>query len=409
MKTDSRELTLHVGTHKTGTTALQNFLSTNERILRKNGVLYPPCGRAAMGAHHHFVASVRLTGHPMFQAEKSFEEYLEDLKSVSRQCSRVLLSSEMFSENVDREKLRQLHSVFSTIRIVLYLRRQDSYLESSYAQLVKTGKIGHEIDVHILQDRKLDYLTRCRFWEDLAGKGNVLVRPYEKGQLHQENLFADFLHHVFGLELTDDYKLPKRELNTRLSREALEYQKLVNRLKPRRAGQRPLLAQLSGYSLRSSPETVRAFSGHGLLSPAQRSAILQPYAAGNERVAVEFLGRPDCRLFQDPLPDADAPWMAYPGLSQEEIKAISLYLASSARKTAAELAEIIREGLGSSEAAVREAAELLAGGLEELSGKSHDLRGGVYKTLKRVYSSLPSGIRNSGFVQGLKRRFNHGL
>ena len=37
-------LYLHIGTPKTGTTALQNFLPANEEVLEQHGICYPDFG-----------------------------------------------------------------------------------------------------------------------------------------------------------------------------------------------------------------------------------------------------------------------------------------------------------------------------------------------------------------------------
>src|SRR5204862_1632178 len=49
-----RELLLHVGTHKTGTTSLQVTLADLSADLAARGILYPETGR--VGAGHHNIA-----------------------------------------------------------------------------------------------------------------------------------------------------------------------------------------------------------------------------------------------------------------------------------------------------------------------------------------------------------------
>ena len=48
-------LYLHIGTPKTGTTALQNFLPANEEVLEQHGICYPDFGfrYTGLGVHRN--------------------------------------------------------------------------------------------------------------------------------------------------------------------------------------------------------------------------------------------------------------------------------------------------------------------------------------------------------------------
>ena len=54
-------LYLHIGTPKTGTTALQNFLPANEEVLEQHGICYPDFGfrYTGLGVHRngHFLVT----------------------------------------------------------------------------------------------------------------------------------------------------------------------------------------------------------------------------------------------------------------------------------------------------------------------------------------------------------------
>ena len=56
-----------------------------------------------------------------------------------------------------------------------------------------------------------------------------------------------------------------------------------------------------------------------LLSPQQRREIIAKYEESNTKVAREYLGREDGRLFYAPLPDPDEPWEPYEGLTVEKV------------------------------------------------------------------------------------------
>jgi len=72
-----RRVLLHVGLHKTGSTALQRFLANAAEELRVRGVLYPVSGRPANSEGHHNIAW-QMGGDRRF---RSFAGTLDDVAS----------------------------------------------------------------------------------------------------------------------------------------------------------------------------------------------------------------------------------------------------------------------------------------------------------------------------------------
>jgi hypothetical protein len=134
---------VHAGTHKTGTTAIQRFLAGNGEALARAGLYYPQAGRrsGALPGHHGLVAELRSGAHPSPDAGT--------LAAVTAEIARVrperaCLSAEGFSALHEREDaLVALRDALAAIgyrpRVVLYVRAQDEYAESFYAELVKHG------------------------------------------------------------------------------------------------------------------------------------------------------------------------------------------------------------------------------------------------------------------------------
>ena len=134
---------VHAGTHKTGTTAIQRFLAGNSEALARAGLYYPQAGRrsGAFPGHHAVVSELRNT--PRLEADAG------TLAAVTAEIVRVrpqraCLSAEGFSTLHERDDaLVALRDAIAAIgyrpRIVLYVRAQDEYAESLYAELVKHG------------------------------------------------------------------------------------------------------------------------------------------------------------------------------------------------------------------------------------------------------------------------------
>ena len=88
-----RRVLLHVGLHKTGSTALQRFLANAAEELRVRGVLYPVSGRPANSEGHHNIAW-QMGGDRRF---RSFAGTLDDVASeISSFPGDAILSSEDF-------------------------------------------------------------------------------------------------------------------------------------------------------------------------------------------------------------------------------------------------------------------------------------------------------------------------
>jgi glycosyltransferase involved in cell wall biosynthesis/predicted O-methyltransferase YrrM len=325
-RSGSPNLYLHIGLHKTGTSAIQQFLLENSKILKQNKYLYPEAGVEA--AAHHLLPWTLNDEHPEYKnAEKSTEVIWSEIENEIKesQCDKIILSSEDFSsiykiENL--EKLRQLTKDYHT-KIVVYLRRQDQLLQSQYREMVKQpgSRISHTIQEFTQNEpwiwHFLDYEQRLKDWADVFGKENIIVRVYEKGQLPQ-GIFVDFCNAV-GLSLSNDYVLPEI-VNPTLNRDLLEFLRYCNASLTGDTGHWKLINAVDGISQNIGNKDY--FEHHTLLSPDERLEIIQKYEKSNRRVAREYLGRKDGRLFFEPWPESGEFWDPYPGLTIEKLTQI---------------------------------------------------------------------------------------
>lgn len=123
-------LILHVGPHKTGTTALQQALAENAGRLMPLGILYPQTGRAGMS--HPALAEACRTGDGAM---------LHALAAEAEGWRTVILSSENFSM-LDSRALAELRALFprAEIRVPYTLRRLATLWPAHWAELVKHGQ-----------------------------------------------------------------------------------------------------------------------------------------------------------------------------------------------------------------------------------------------------------------------------
>ena len=148
-----RRAFIHVGTHKTGTTALQMMLARNTDALAAAGFLFPRTGRPVnlfgtdIAGHHnlpwHFLGDDRYDPRDGSTRELVAEIAREELPIV-------LLSSEDFGLAVERpQELATLRDALEGLgyrtSVIVYLRPQRGYAHALYTELGRQGlPIGFE-------------------------------------------------------------------------------------------------------------------------------------------------------------------------------------------------------------------------------------------------------------------------
>jgi len=235
------KLILHIGTSKTGTTALQYFLHANAKTLLDRGIYY-----AAPADEFNFnsVTNLQLlSGADKFGA--FFSRYLraaeqggartiiassENLYSIGY-LARVMAkrsSADALSEEWNSiERLRASIPAEMECRVLCYVRRPDHWLESMYNQNVKRGVLfaGDIIDYLNTIEDMLDYSRCLSIWREVFGSSACSVRVYESAL---PNLIDDFMKSVVGIKDISPFIRPHIRANERLSRDLLEYKRLRN-------------------------------------------------------------------------------------------------------------------------------------------------------------------------------------
>lgn len=198
---------VHIGTHKTGTTSLQNALAGNTGPLTQAGILFPKLGRGHAHAGHHNIAW-ELNADERFDSScGAFAGVLDEIATVAAPV--VCLSSEDFEYLYDKPAaLRRIVDGLETLgyatSVVVYLRSQSSYAESLYAELVKHG-FDWPFDDYleaILRDGHIAFGPNWRFAFDYemliagfaaaVGRRRMVVRSYPPEAIGK-SLARDFL------------------------------------------------------------------------------------------------------------------------------------------------------------------------------------------------------------------------
>lgn len=229
-----KDLYLHIGHHKTGTTCIQHFLAGNRSQLANDGYLYPRTGELDQ-AHHLLAISVNKNKDFIQILDKSAEEYWSDLFFEADQsgCNKVIVSSEEFSNNINSDSIEEIKQYTENkfnVRVILYIRRIDELVQSIYKQLVKFYGVRCELPFDINAPyvvNNIDFYSKINLWGDVFGKDRITLRIFEIGILRHNPVY-DFLSTVgYSGDLLDP-NLTEIKKNESLSIKYTEILRYIN-------------------------------------------------------------------------------------------------------------------------------------------------------------------------------------
>lgn len=271
---------IHIGTHKTGSTALQIFLHANRKLLLKKNILYPGVGM--VGAAHHKLATA------LSQKNK---DYLNDcFNKIEQVATRnavdwIVLSSEEFESARNIEALNGCLDDQANVIITSFFRKPDSYLESEYNQHLKMYTVRFVGDIYKFYfshnfHGRFNYNLLANIWANRFGEQNF--KPF----IYDSNIKGDAIYRLFlsllGIELTDEFQLPpKNKINTSLSNQATIYLSRLNSL------------ELTNRQHQSALKHLDDKFGEDksmLLPEAERKILVRRFSGPNNKMAQRFLG-----------------------------------------------------------------------------------------------------------------------
>ena len=175
-----RTLYLHVGVHRTATSAIQRFLLKNSANLQERGFFHP------YRVPRHF-----LLMNNIFSKEISVQAAAADIAaradSKKHPVHSITISDEDICMRRDLSPLAEFRAHFD-VKVVCFLRRQDLWIESWYQQNVKwqwNKRLAHLTFAEFLAQRGeffwINYDERLRHLGAVFGAENVICRAFEKG------------------------------------------------------------------------------------------------------------------------------------------------------------------------------------------------------------------------------------
>ncbi len=309
---------LCVGLQKTGTSALQKFLRMNEAELMKQGYCYPllklGIDKKYNDRNGHFLVyrAIEFQGEERKQRELEVQtEAYKMLELLARKYSSIILSDELIWHRSKKIKnfwtkvMDDFRRINCEVKILVYLRRQDLFIQSLWNQSVKAmpriSKSFQEcMDTDHFKYYPLNYYEYLQQITNAIGRENLILRVYERGQFEGEGhtLFSDFFKSVH-LKLTEDFVEEENERNLALEGNFLEIRRWMNMIPQYKEMEDFMRGAV--YHVSEQMVLDGTLKKTNMFSYEEQVAFLQKYMESNRKTAVEYLGRKDGVLFYDPV------------------------------------------------------------------------------------------------------------
>lgn len=359
---------MHIGTEKTATTTIQHFLYQNQGALAKKGIalsneLGQPNNRklpayclSAIPSDEFF----RKRRIRTIQQKDAFFDGFEgafssEVAALSETTDCMIITSEHLRSTLQKPKDIQnlqalLAPLFSDIRVVCYFREQSAMAKSLYSTGIKSGNT--KTFAEVLQrctpeDHRFNYHASFSKWAAVFGPDNVQARLFQKDQLFQGDICADFLQIVDPQLRVGDFAPLQGNMNESLGYRGMELARINNAVNAK--------YYLDGGNNQTRRRVLDAImktdmAQQGVLDFSEAPGIHAAFDASNRAFAETFLGRSD-----NPFPapqtregsgDADGDAADFMGFWQEFLTALrdAPILADSHAAALRGLAERIESG-----------------------------------------------------------------
>lgn len=288
---------IHIGYPKTGTTALEKFLTlTREKIFKEKRIYYPISG-GSMGevkelSHYPlaFYISPKIVGGNMKVYEMLFQQLKEEIGNL-KDVDTVLLSSEHFIARLHPKNFSRFlfdiseHFKPDEILIVLYIRRQDLAVESAYKQAVVDNTVRESQDINDLIEQftiRFNYyatITKLKEIAESIKNARVIPLIYDRKKMVNGNIISDFFKNIFNIDI--DVKLEARKSLSAESAVALR--KINEEYELPQEIHQDIVGILSRIDELNESKTF-------LLSTNQRKQILEMLEDSNRKLFKEIFG-----------------------------------------------------------------------------------------------------------------------
>jgi len=302
---------LHIGTEKTGSTAIQEYLYSHKVKLKGIGVHV--CTSVGKGNNRalpaafmsdlkvdDFIRSNKIEDLNTRHSWKSklLKGFSAEVVKSRKNASVFVISSEHFHSRLQtpvevRELCAFLATLFDEVEVICYLRRQDEMALSRYSEALRTGHVPASPLPRAVFKGKNNFLppyfnfqSLMERWADAFGEDCIKPRVYSRAQLLNGDIVTDFLA-AAGIDIAHSIDKKQEKKNIALSAEAQAILLGVNK-KFREEGVAPaipLRERLIEYLEQNAPGESR------LPSASRAQEFYSFFEASNSMIARRWFNR----------------------------------------------------------------------------------------------------------------------
>lgn len=280
---------VHIGAHKTGSTAIQAYFSGHRQDFLASGLLYPVAGIPPNLHGHHYVPW-------LFRRQKDLSSLAADSISALKREIRdsvvdsVLISSEeMENQRCPTNKIaKELNLDRYSSVIVLFIRRQDDLIASAYASQLKQGRHIASLKDFVeaqLERRRGDFYALLMAWRRVLPDVNIKIVNYSDPLVASDAVRV--MCEALGVAIPVKTNVTSKN-NVSIHPTYLPFLNFLNRDAAGRSKNRrkEIVEPLLELSALARKGRVR----HYIIEPMLRARIMEAFQESNAMLADEFIG-----------------------------------------------------------------------------------------------------------------------
>jgi hypothetical protein len=263
-------LVLHIGTEKTGTTAIQGFLKKNINQLKRNGVYIPQTPMVRSGNHRWIPLFANNDGFSDdFVIEQKFKseedrkrkishkrsQFIDECQTAAKICNTLILTSEHFQSRLrsaeEIQRLRDLvEEVAGKILIIIYIRDPLKTAVSLLSTAIKSGGAPNGLPPPSQKyfENVCNHGQTIKRWQECFHEAEIVVRRFERSLLKKGDVVIDFCSQAINNFCEEEYEFLK-PANETLTLTGMALLRKLNLQFPRFVGNKsnPMRGQISKF------------------------------------------------------------------------------------------------------------------------------------------------------------------
>lgn len=331
---------LHIGTEKTGTTLIQEWLYANQEALSEQGIALS----AMIGTPNNRKLSAYFQDefddfHAGHQIETQDDhqafyngflaDFRDEIEALKQHHNCLIISSEHFhSRYRSIAPIQALHDFltaqFDQIEIIAYFREQSDVQKSLYSTAIKSGSaVGVDKFIPKIGPDKIyfNYFEMLSMWASVFGKSAINPEVYDRARFLEGDIRKDFIKRAHASINLDSLAYDVQSANEKLSVVEAALLRTINRVQPQfQANGKVNHARIQLMASVMSRPALKI----GAIQTGRQSEIYDTFDLSNREFFKTFFDTDD-NLFAKPTNDEDEQdWQSWQEFTELEVALLSV-------------------------------------------------------------------------------------